>query len=195
MQELDTLLLATEARRQQPLPNGKFAPDVRFPDSAIADLAAGKSVGIRQGDLYLVPATKPWTKPLPDIVPAVFNRMSEAERLSWTQPVLMLAPDGSKDKPSNGYQAESLRELVYSACSARSSHRLRLEDLGGLLLYWPANWEVADFIGPYFRHDTREVVVEHSRHGNVTIPAGLGIQCVYQREYDSGKQTDRRVYD
>ena len=191
---LGRLLAATAARRQQPLPTGKFAPDVRFPDSAIADLAAGKSLAIRQGDLYLVTALAPKVvTEVPIDRRGLLTKKEEAAYLADLQPVLVLAPDGFR--PFKSSTDENLRELVHADCSRQSSHKLRAEDLTGLTLYQPAVWDSTSFIGPYFRHATREVVVEHQRHGNVIVPVGLGIQCIYQREYDPVNPAGRRVYD
>ena len=76
-----------------------------------------------------------------------------------------------------------------------AKHCLRGEDLVGLKMYRPKVWNDDIFIGPYIMHPSKDIVIEHLTHGNVTVPAGMGVHCVYQREFDRVQQIEQRARD
>jgi hypothetical protein len=74
-----------------------------------------------------------------------------------------------------------------------SRHILRHAD--GVELFRPSDWGSEDsLVGPIIRLG-KENVIDHPRHGNVTIPAGFSVSCTYQREYDEEQKRERRARD
>jgi len=71
-----------------------------------------------------------------------------------------------------------------------------LDAIKGATLYRPADWSPTydKLDGPFFLL-TEERTVKHPTHGDVTIPAGFGIQCRYQREFDAELRRERRNAD
>lgn len=69
-----------------------------------------------------------------------------------------------------------------------------LDSAQGVTMYKPQNWPNSGLMGPAFVA-TEDRVVEHPTHGNVTIPAGMMIQCTYQREWDAEQRQERRNAD
>lgn len=69
-----------------------------------------------------------------------------------------------------------------------------LDSARGVTMYRPENWPNSGMLGPVFVA-TEDRVVEHPTHGNVTIPAGMMIQCTYQREWDAEQRQERRNAD
>lgn len=76
-----------------------------------------------------------------------------------------------------------------------AKHALREQDLEGLVMYRPKVWNEDIFVGPFVMHPTREIVVQHPTHGAVTVPAGMGMQCTYQREWDRVQKLEVRARD
>lgn len=70
-----------------------------------------------------------------------------------------------------------------------------LDSIAGVELFRPSDWPNAERLdGPYvFCREKRTVL--HPTHGAVTIPAGMAVQCHYQREFDSEQQRERRAAD
>ncbi len=69
-----------------------------------------------------------------------------------------------------------------------------LDSLDGVELYRPQNWTEESLEGPFLRL-TKERTVIHPTHGHVTIPAGFGAICDYQREQDQEEKKERRARD
>lgn len=69
-----------------------------------------------------------------------------------------------------------------------------LDSLRGVELYHPANWTDESLVGPCFI-TKQQRVVQHPKHGDVTVPAGTTILCRYQREFDSEQRRERRNQD
>ena len=61
-------------------------------------------------------------------------------------------------------------------------------------LYFPADWSGESLQGPYIvaRKTTK---INHPKHGDVTIPAGMVIDATYQRCWDSQLRRERRAAD
>ncbi|MAT51150.1 MAG: hypothetical protein CMK32_08205 [Porticoccaceae bacterium] len=74
--------------------------------------------------------------------------------------------------------------------------RHKLQSLKGVEIYRPDGWGVDEEMlsGPIFVLSSPGVV-EHPKHGNVTIPAGFAVRCSYQREYDEEQKRERRARD
>lgn len=69
-----------------------------------------------------------------------------------------------------------------------------LDALAGVELWRPKGWGVESLEGPFLRF-SKERTILHQTHGAVTIPAGMSVQCHYQREYDSEQRRARRAAD
>jgi len=69
-----------------------------------------------------------------------------------------------------------------------------LDSLEGVDLYRPEDWNEDSNEGPAFKL-TKERTVMHPKHGDVTIPAGFIVECVYQREYDQEQKRERLAKD
>lgn len=69
-----------------------------------------------------------------------------------------------------------------------------LDSLAGVSLFRPEKLAEDSLAGPCFS-TTRERKVLHPVHGVVVVPAGLVVQCIYQREYDRELQRARRAQD
>lgn len=72
--------------------------------------------------------------------------------------------------------------------------RHSLDSAKGVAMHRPKGWPNSGLLGPVFVA-TEDRVVEHPTHGNVTIPAGMMIQCTYQREWGAEQQQARRNAD
>lgn len=74
-----------------------------------------------------------------------------------------------------------------------------LDSLDGVVLFHPKVWGEESLEGPCIRFlEERKIVHrpgDRVGHGTVTVPAGLMIQCCYQREYDKELQKERRAKD
>jgi hypothetical protein len=68
-----------------------------------------------------------------------------------------------------------------------------LDSLRGVRLYRPATWPNG-LAGPVLVV-SEERVIEHPKHGHVTIPAGRIVGCTYQREWDAEQRQERRNAD
>lgn len=72
-----------------------------------------------------------------------------------------------------------------------------LDSVRGLKLYRPSGWpQSADgsLQGPIIVAD-RDVVIEHPKHGHVTIPKGRMVACDYDKEFDLIQKRERRNAD
>lgn len=69
-----------------------------------------------------------------------------------------------------------------------------LDSLSGVRLFRPEKWDAESLDGPCFVL-TKERKVLHPTHGAVTIPAGMTIQCLYQREWAKEERKQRRARD
>jgi hypothetical protein len=69
-----------------------------------------------------------------------------------------------------------------------------LASLDGVEIWRPENWGEDSLVGPCLMF-AREGVIEHPTHGHVTVPAGMTIQCTYQREWDAEQRRERRNAD
>lgn len=69
-----------------------------------------------------------------------------------------------------------------------------LDSLDGVTIYRRDDWGPESLNGPVLRTSS-ERVVEHPKHGHVTIPAGMLVACHYQREWDAEQARERRSAD
>ncbi len=71
-----------------------------------------------------------------------------------------------------------------------------LDSLEGVEIYRPAGWgpDYEGLNGPVLRL-SKDRTVTHPKHGDVTIPAGFDVECVYQREWDAEQARERRNAD
>ncbi len=69
-----------------------------------------------------------------------------------------------------------------------------LDALVGVTLYRPAQWSEESLEGPCFVLAKARKVL-HPTHGVVSIPAGLTVLCIYQREWDKELAKERRARD
>lgn len=69
-----------------------------------------------------------------------------------------------------------------------------LRSLDGVEIYRPSDWGPESLVGPCLVF-SREGTIDHPTHGAVTIPAGMTIQCSYQREWDAELRRQRRNAD
>jgi hypothetical protein len=69
-----------------------------------------------------------------------------------------------------------------------------LSSIDGVSLHYPPNWGPASINGPAFV-STKDLSVVHPVHGDVTVPAGTVIECLYQREWDAEQARERRAAD
>ena len=70
-----------------------------------------------------------------------------------------------------------------------------LDGLAGVEMWAPPGWPgVAEEMGPCLRLSEERTVL-HPKHGDVTIPAGSVVLCVYQREWDAMQARSRRNAD
>lgn len=69
-----------------------------------------------------------------------------------------------------------------------------LDSMDGVQLHRPSAWPDSGLIGPVLVL-TKERTVLHPTHGSVTIPAGMTIGCMYQREWDAEQKRERRNAD
>jgi len=71
-----------------------------------------------------------------------------------------------------------------------------LENLDGIEVFYPKEWNEDSLIGPYFTvAKGTTAIVTHPTHGNVHIPGGFNIQCYYQKEQDREQEKVRRALD
>ncbi|TWT57205.1 hypothetical protein KOR42_05630 [Thalassoglobus neptunius] len=75
-----------------------------------------------------------------------------------------------------------------------------LDCVEGVEMYFPGgvkNWQRgrSGLLGPVFRCPTRDVTVVHPTHGDLTIPKGMMIQTVYQRNWDEQLKAEARARD
>ena len=61
-------------------------------------------------------------------------------------------------------------------------------------VYLPPNWSGESLLGPMIV-TKGETKVDHPKHGDVTIPAGLTCDCTYQRAWDAEQRRERRAED
>lgn len=64
----------------------------------------------------------------------------------------------------------------------------------GVEQWLPPNWNEDSLDGPVMRF-TEERTVVHPTHGHVIIPAGMMVQCHYQREWSREEAKERRARD
>ena len=69
-----------------------------------------------------------------------------------------------------------------------------LDSLEGVEVYLPEGYSEESLKGPFLRL-SQDRVVTHPVHGDVSIPAGFAVNCIYQREYDSELAAERRARD
>lgn len=69
-----------------------------------------------------------------------------------------------------------------------------LDSLDGVKIWRPQVWNEEVLEGP-FMILSQELTITHPVHGAVTIPAGMTVQCHYQREWDRIQQMERRARD
>lgn len=69
-----------------------------------------------------------------------------------------------------------------------------LDSLEGVQMWHPNNYGEESLNGPCLKL-SQERIIQHPTHGSVTIPAGMMVQCFYQREYDAEQQRARRAAD
>lgn len=69
-----------------------------------------------------------------------------------------------------------------------------LDSLAGVELWRPKNWTEESLEGPFLRL-SQERTILHPTHGAVTIPAGMSVQCHYQKEWDREQAKERRARD
>lgn len=71
-----------------------------------------------------------------------------------------------------------------------------LDSTEGVKVHVPSDWgpKYEGLVGPCLVLQA-ERTIEHPKHGNVTIPAGMIIQCSYQREWDAEQARERRNRD
>jgi len=69
-----------------------------------------------------------------------------------------------------------------------------LDATAGVKVYLPEKWDAESLEGPCLV-TTKERKVLHPVHGPVTIPAGMTVQCRYQREWDKELAKQRRARD
>lgn len=69
-----------------------------------------------------------------------------------------------------------------------------LDSLDGVKLYRPKEWNEESLLGPCFI-STEDRTVLHPVHGDCFVPAGLMIQCGYQKEWDKAQKAERRARD
>lgn len=69
-----------------------------------------------------------------------------------------------------------------------------LDSFVGVAIYRPEKWGGEDLRGPCLVL-TKERVVLHPTHGDVTIPAGFTVLCGYQPEFDAEERKERRARD
>lgn len=124
--------------------------------------------------------------------PARFTEASTVGDAIW-QGDLALVIAG---KPPNGFKevqkpSDQDRQLVPGNTQG-AKHCL--DALDGVTLYRPAEWTEDSLDGPFFQL-AQERTVLHPTHGAVTIPAGFGVQCFYQREWDREQAKERRARD
>ncbi len=71
-----------------------------------------------------------------------------------------------------------------------------LDSLDGAEVFVPPGWsdDYDELQGPFLRLSKERTIV-HPTHGDVTIPAGFIVECVYQREWDAEQARERRNAD
>lgn len=69
-----------------------------------------------------------------------------------------------------------------------------LSNPNGVKCYIPPNWNEESLDGP-FMFLPNGGVVAHPVHGDVTIPAGFTVECIYQYQYDEEEKKARRARD
>lgn len=98
-------------------------------------------------------------------------------------------------KPPKGYvrvDAKDIDRQLVPGNTVGAKHCL--DSLAGVTLYRPANWSEESLEGPYFQL-TQERTVLHPTHGAVTIPAGMAVECHYQREWNLEQRKQQRARD
>lgn len=71
-----------------------------------------------------------------------------------------------------------------------------IEDMSTCEIYYPQGWDdkYDKLTGPFLRC-VKETKVIHPTHGPVTIPAGMSVQCSYQRVWEQELAKERRQRD
>jgi len=69
-----------------------------------------------------------------------------------------------------------------------------LSSIEGVRMFRRADWGFASLSGPVFVSET-DISVVHPVHGDVNIPGGTMIECIYQREWDAEQARERRAAD
>lgn len=100
------------------------------------------------------------------------------------------------EKPPTGYvKATAKTKTVQLVPGNTEGSKHCLDSLDSVDLYYPSDWPNAESLaGPLVKAKS-EVTVLHPTHGSVTIPAGMAVQCGYQREYDAELKRARRNAD
>lgn len=98
------------------------------------------------------------------------------------------------DRVPDGFQAaEAFCQLVPgNTVGARHC----LDSVDGVEMYVPSGWgpKYEGLVGPYLvLHAER--TIKHPKHGPVTSPAGMIIQCSYARVWDAEQARERRTRD
>lgn len=94
--------------------------------------------------------------------------------------------------PSNYVKAKKPSQQLVKGNNEGAKHCL--DSLDGVEMYHPKEWNEESLVGPYLILH-KERVVQHPKHGNVTVKAGTEIHCTYQRERDNELARDRRARD
>jgi hypothetical protein len=129
---------------------------------------------------------------LEQVRPGMALRFTEAcqdgDRI-W-QGDLALTICGSKP---NGYElAQNPIKQLVPGTTQGSKHCV--DNLENVEIYLPKNWNEESLEGPWLM-TKQETTILHPVHGPVTIPAGMGVNCTYQREWDREQQRERRARD
>ena len=141
-------------------------------------------------------------KHLETVTPGMPARFTEASTKGDTIAQGDLYLIVSDAPPSDYVRAENPSAQLVPEAGAGSHHRLSALD--GVEVWTPRGWSVEDPTwdsqrGPWFRATTEIDVVHepgHAHpHGTVTVPAGMGIQCRYQREWQREQARAARVAD
>jgi hypothetical protein len=97
------------------------------------------------------------------------------------------------DKIPNGYvkMDKPSKQLVFGESEGA---RHCLDSLDGVTMYADPNWDIESLNGPHIRLE-KERVIEHPKHGNVTIPKGFSCDISYPKELDVELRKERRARD
>ena len=98
--------------------------------------------------------------------------------------------------PNSGYPQKDFGTQLVPGESQGSRHCL--DSVDGVTRWYPDAWKPTEDYdlqnGPYLLGD-RDFTITHPTHGDVTVPAGMLVECWYQREYDSEQKRERRNAD